>query len=380
MAPSPQLKILALVEATTVNAVARNVLDFQQTAKELAQNDPTFPLVALSIVTFVRESQSESGNEFIDHARDCGTRVHVIRERGRFDRRIVPALRKLVAADQPDLLVTHSVKSHFVMFRSRLQQDFPWIACHHGYTETDLKMRFYNLFDRRSLPDADRVVTVCEAFANELATRKNVALDKISVRHNSIRPQRPAGESEVRALRTQLRIDLNEKVILSVGRLSKEKAQADLIRAFANLRELKPNLKATLLIVGDGPERGKLEAHARSAGIAANVTFAGQVGDVSPYYAVADVLANSSHSEGSPYVLLEAMAAGVPIVATGVGGVREMLTDGEHALLVPPQNPRALAQALARIIDGPGQAALLSGKAKALAENRFSPEAYARAL
>src|SRR5207253_607507 len=145
--------------------------------------------------------------------------LDVISERGRFDRRIVRALRQIVNEQKPDVVVTHSVKSHFVMFRSKLWQEFPWVAYHHGYTATDLKMRFYNLFDRRSLPKADRVVTVCEAFADELATHKRVPREHISVLHNSIRPQPRANETSVRALREQLSISTDEKVILSIGRL-----------------------------------------------------------------------------------------------------------------------------------------------------------------
>src|SRR5262245_30704123 len=241
MEPSSSLKILALVEATTLNAVARNVLDFQRTAGELREQHATFPPVAVSIVTFARKSQPTAENKFIARARDSGIRVHVISERGRFDRRIVPSLRQIVYDERPDLVVTHAVKSHFVMFRSRLWQEFPWVAYHHGYTETDLKMRFYNLFDRRSLPKADRVVTVCEAFRNELSARKGVPAAKISVLHNSTGPQPPADRDQVRRLRAQLRIDPDDKVILNVGRLSKEKAQADLVCAFAKLRQSDPD-------------------------------------------------------------------------------------------------------------------------------------------
>src|SRR5438067_3045257 len=170
-----KLKILALVEATTVNAVGRNVLDFQSSARELHESDPTFPSVDLSIVTFNRQQSGDPAeNQFITAARAAGIPVDLISERGRFDRRIIRTLREIINEQKPDVVVTHSVKSHFVMFRSKLWQDFPWVAYHHGYTSTDLKMRFYNLFDRRSLPKADRVITVCEAFANDLTNHKRV--------------------------------------------------------------------------------------------------------------------------------------------------------------------------------------------------------------
>lgn len=377
------LKILALVEAATVNAVARNVLEFHRAAQELAQRDSSFPKADVSIVTFARgldhrPSRTTAENEFIAAARAAGVPVSVIAERTRFDRRIVSALSRIASDQSPHIIVTHSVKSHFVMFRSRLWRDFPWIAYHHGYTTTDLKMRFYNLFDRRSLPKADRVVTVCKAFAAELGANKKVPRNKISVLHNSVRPHTPASEDEVCALRGQLGLGKDEKIILSIGRLSKEKAQADLIRAFARLLKTNSDLNAKLLIVGDGPERANLEAQASSAAVAERVIFTGHVSNVQPFYAIAGVLANASHSEGSPYVLLEAMAASVPIVATAVGGVPEMLTNGETALLVSPGNAEEMANAIADLLRNSREASRLSAKAKLLARERFSPEKYVK--
>src|SRR6185295_14539805 len=110
---------------------------------------------------------------------------------------------------------------------------------------------------------------------------------------------------EVQALKRELGINNNERMLLSVGRLSQEKAHIDLLRAFKILRELYSEIEVRLVIVGDGAEHAKLEAAAASLGISAQLKFAGQVRNVRPYYAAADVLANSSESEGSPYVLLE---------------------------------------------------------------------------
>jgi glycosyltransferase involved in cell wall biosynthesis len=89
---------------------------------------------------------------------------------------------------------------------------------------------------------------------------------------------------------------------------------------------------------------------------------------------------NPSHSEGSPYVLLEAMAAGLPIVATSVGGVPEMLEDNESALLVPASDPQAMAGAIARLLCDEKLAGQLAENASELVSSRFSPEAHVRFL
>src|SRR5437867_1908404 len=181
------LKSLSLVEATTINAVAKSVLEFHRAAREL-EKAGNLPAIEGRVVTFERAGGA-SPNEFAAAARAEGLEVDVIPERGRFDLKVIPALRKIVEQHRPDIVVTHSVKSHFLLLRSHLWQKFPWVAFHHGYTATDPKMRLYNRFDRWSLPKADRIVTVCQAFASELADTAGVPVENISVQHNSIRPQ-----------------------------------------------------------------------------------------------------------------------------------------------------------------------------------------------
>jgi glycosyltransferase involved in cell wall biosynthesis len=241
-------------------------------------------------------------------------------------------------------------------------------------------MRLYNRLDRWSLPHADRLVTVCRAFAEELASSTGVPIDRISVQHNSIRRQPSVNTADVGALRTRLRIDESERVVLSIGRLSREKAHLDLIEGFKLLREDIPDISLKLIIVGDGPERSRLEAAAESFGVKELVVFAGQVSDVQSFYGIADVLALPSHSEGSPNVLLEAMAANVPVVATAVGGIPEMVENNESALLVAPDDPPALAAAIARLLNDRDLAQRLTSNAATLVETRFNPNNYTRSL
>jgi sugar transferase (PEP-CTERM/EpsH1 system associated) len=374
------IKLLAIVEATTVNAVAKNMLEFQRAVSEIQKGSRDSPQVELALATFARGSELDAPNEFVTEARAEGLRVDVIPERGRFDFTTIAALRGIAEKQKPDIVLTHSVKSHFLLWRSQLWKQFPWVAFHHGYTTTDRKMRLYNQLDRWSLPHAVRVVTVCEAFAHELVHAQSISREKVIVRHNSIRAVPDPKAEEMLALKKQLGIKEDERLVLSVGRLSQEKAHLDLLHALKALGELHPGTKNRLVIVGDGPERAKLEAATASLDLNDHVIFAGQVRNVHPYYAVADVLANASQSEGSPYVLLEAMAARLPIVATAVGGVPEILEDNQTALLVPARNPEALAHALARLLNDADLAERLATSASELAATRYSPERYARSL
>jgi glycosyltransferase involved in cell wall biosynthesis len=375
------MKILSIVEATNINAVAKNVLEFSRSARELRQTAIDFPIIESSVVTFARRNDGAGApNAFVSAAREQGLEVEIIPERRRFDLRILPALRSVVERQRPDVVVSHSVKSHFLIWRSHIWRDFPWIAFHHGYTTTDRKMRLYNRLDRWSLPVADRLVTVCHAFAEELTGKTGVPAAKISVQHNSIRVRQAASPADVQTLRSKLGIDISESVLLAVGRLSKEKAHVDLLGAFARLRETSPELKCKLLIVGEGPERETLKAAARFRGVQQEVIFAGQVTDVQPFYAAAAVFVLPSHSEGSPNVLLEAMVANLPIVATAVGGVPEILKHNESALLVPAKDQNAMAAAIARVLGEEDLARRLTAQAAALIATRHTPENYVRSL
>jgi len=135
-----------------------------------------------------------------------------------------------------------------------------------------------------------------------------------------------------------------------------------------------------LVLVGDGPERSNLVRAAAAARVPAPVIFAGHQRDVRPFYGMADLFVLPSHSEGSPNVLLEAMAAGVPVVATAAGGVPEMTESEETALLVPPSDPEALAGAMIRLLADPPLATRLAANASAMIQSRFSPETYEREL
>lgn len=376
------MKILSVVEATNVNAVAKLVLDFYRTAGELRQSRTDFPAVAGAVVTFDRATTGagEPPNDFVAAVRAAGIDLDVIPERRRFDLSVIEALKTVSEKRAPDIIVTNSVKSHFLMWRSRLWKKYPWVAFHHGYTSTDRKMRLYNRFDRFSLPKADVVVTVCDAFARELTKVARVPAEKIRVQHNSIRPAAPPAAEDVRAWRKQLGISNDQRVILSIGRLSKEKAHADLIAAFRELCEVNPNLNCRLLIVGDGPERETLEATARSSGLAERIVFTGQMRDVRPFYDMADVFVLSSHSEGSPNVLLEAMAARVPVVATSVGGVPEIVENEKSALLVSARDPSALADAIMRIMSDSDLRLRLTEDAAAVVAKNHTPEQYVDSL
>jgi glycosyltransferase involved in cell wall biosynthesis len=135
---------------------------------------------------------------------------------------------------------------------------------------------------------------------------------------------------------------------IAVGRLTKQKDYLNMIQAFADLSKAHP--EASLLIVGKGPERAHIEHQVQELGLTSRVQLLGERADVPSLLNASDAYVMSSAWEGAPIVLLEAAASRLPIAATDVGGNRELVNDGETGLIVPPQNPVALREAMMRIM------------------------------
>ena len=359
-----RLSVLALLEATRLTGVARNALEYAKLAGAAVGGIQ----VAVAFA-FIRRCADYAADCDVlrTHAAAAKLPVDVLIERHRYDSQIVNDLCRLVHATRPHILETHHVKSHCLVALSGLWRHYTWVAFHHGYTQTDAKVRAYNQVDRWSLRHATHVITTNEPFAGMLASR-GIARSRITVLHNGVRdlPLVPVG---VAAIREELGLREGERVIVSVGRLSQEKGQADLIRAFSPLRD-----RAKLVIVGDGADRPSLEGFARTLGLERSVRFAGMRANVAPFYAMADVFALPSLSEGSPNALLEAMACSLPIVATRVGGVPEIASDGTTALLVPPREPLAMSRAIARLLDDSALGAQLGAAARRRVLTDYTPE------
>jgi glycosyltransferase involved in cell wall biosynthesis len=157
-------------------------------------------------------------------------------------------------------------------------------------------------------------------------------------------------------------------IVGNVARLAEQKGQRYLLEAAAELPQ------ARFAIVGEGELRADLECRADELGLTERVLFTGARDDVPDLLASFDVFAFPSLFEGLCLAVIEAQAAGVPVVATPVGGIRETVIDGETGLLVPPRDPQALAQAIRRLLDDRDLAAKLADEARRRVRERFSVE------
>ena len=198
----------------------------------------------------------------------------------------------------------------------------------------------------------DHYVVTTRRYRDELRLRGIAAPDKVSVIPLGIAPPAPLPRSEARR---RLGLQPDDEVVMFSGRLEPQKGLPVLLQAWALLQPRRP--RARLVVIGDGPQRKALQAQVPAGAAGASVLFAGWQADAPALMPAADVFCLPSLWEAYGYVLLEAMAAGVPIVASDVGGIPEALGEGRWGRLCPPGDAQALAEALLQRLADPAAGA-----------------------
>ena len=237
--------------------------------------------------------------------------------------------------------------------------------CHR---QKPLKRRLLNNLLARG---TDAIVAVSEAVKADIVHFDHVAPKKIVVIPNGIDVAAISVGDRAHA-RLSLGIPQDARVIGSVGRLIDQKGHMYLIEALALIKDTHP--KARVLIVGEGPLRGELEALAGSLGVAERVTFAGVRRDIPDMLAAMDAFAMPSLWEGFGIALIEAMVAGVPVVATSIPPFQEIITDREDALIVPIEDAGALASAMELLLDDASLSRKLGEAARTRVISRYGIE------
>lgn len=275
-----------------------------------------------------------------------------------------------------DVLVTHGYKSNLLGRRAARAANVPIISVSRGWTGENAKVWCYEAVDRFHLRFMDRVVCVSSRQA-ERVRRAGVATEKIRVIRNAARlaafeSPEPSGEARLRSLAGGA-----GPIILAAGRLSPEKGLRYLVEAASRIVQRLP--EARFVIVGEGAERPALEARIQSLGLSEVVRLPGFRHDVDSLLPYADLVVLPSLTEGLPNVALEAAAAGVPVVATAVGGTPEVVLDCVTGYLVPPSDPLRLADRIVNVLIQPELANRFGAAARQRMSECFTFEGQARA-
>jgi len=267
---------------------------------------------------------------------------------------------KRVAAEAARLgaqvIHTHGYHADVIGAAAAWRAGIPVIATLHGFTGEGLRLSAYDFAIQWAHRRAARVVAVSAPIVSKLRQRRvraeRIALIPNAILSNGSPLSRASARSELGVPEAGIRIGW-------VGRLSAEKAPDVFLSALAKL----PDVRAAVSIIGDGSIRPDLEAQAGRLGVQDRVTWHGLVPGASRFLPALDLLVLSSHTEGTPMILLEAMAAGTPIVATAVGGVPDML-GADEALLVPSDDPGALSRAISAAVADPAASVQRAARAR----------------
>jgi glycosyltransferase involved in cell wall biosynthesis len=223
----------------------------------------------------------------------------------------------------------------------------------------------------------DGVVASAESVKRAYVQQLGISPDAVRVIYNAVNWDKLRATKTPAAVRQELGIPADRIVIGVVATLQDKKGHRVLLDAVART----PGLERTwLMIVGDGPLRSSLDAHAVTLGIGDRITFCGTRRDLGNVLPAMDVFALPSLWEGLPLALILAMGAGRPVVATAIAGIPEVVTNGDTGLLVPPGDVAAIGTALARLVADPDQRRRLGSAARAAVSNRFGADAYAASV
>lgn len=221
---------------------------------------------------------------------------------------------------------------------------------------------------------SDHTMAVSWASARRAHRDDGVPFERICVAHNGIEPIRTAGGSEVVALRASIGIPSTAAVVVCVSRLRPVKGVDVAIRAMADVRR-GSSREVRLVVVGDGPDRTRLEALRHSSGVAGSVHLVGHQADIAPWLGLADAVVVPSLGEAFGLAAVEAMSVARPVVASRVGGLEEVIVDGETGMLVPAGDVETLARSLLQVLEDRPLAERLAAAGRARQRREFSTEA-----
>ena len=361
-APSARLRVMYLIDSLGHGGAEHSLVRYLE-ALPRAGVDPVVVVV-----------QERDGNPLTPAISALGIPIETLhidrlRRRGALAR-----VGEAIDRTAPDLVHTQLEFSNILGTIAARRRGIPSVATLHTidrprrWSRDALRFR---LMARMLTTRASRVIAVSRSAAEHFAGRSGAGRLLVTTLHNGVDLDRFSRlhPGAAGALRTALGLPADARIVVTVAVLRPPKGIADLIAALPAVLASVPDTH--LVLVGDGPARSDLEHTAATTGVAGRVHFLGHRVDVAEVLAGSDVFVLPSHTEALPTVLIEAMASGLPVVATEVGGIPEMVERGGSALLVPAHHPELLAEAVTRVLTSPLQATAMGTAGRRIARTRF---------
>jgi len=291
-------------------------------------------------------------NEFLRQAKGRGIKTSAIWTKNAYDLSSVRKIRRALTENRVDLLCTHTYRPNILGFLAVRGTKAKQIAFSRGWTKDNLKVEFYHWLDKRLLRRLRHIVAVSKAKRLELVGL-GIPEERVTVIPNAVElPSLTDFEAHDLNLRQEYNLPLDCKLIATCGRLSPEKGHSVFLSMATVLQRKFDNVR--FLLVGEGPQRKRLESQGKALIQSRKLILAGFIPNFSQCLPQVDILVNASFSEGMPNVILEALSFVRAVVATDVGGVREIIEDRRTGLLVEAGNAAKLADRVSELLKNPG--------------------------
>jgi glycosyltransferase involved in cell wall biosynthesis len=312
-------------------------------------------------------------------ASDVGVDYVEVRERNSFDPRAWSQLRRIVRERRIQIVHAHDYKTDLLALMLAASDGIVPLTTVHGWTgHSAMERRVYYPADKLLIRRFPKAIAVSGDIRSELQ-RWGCRRERVDVILNGIDHVKFRRDpSRVTGARAALGLADGEIAIGSVGRLEPQKRFDLLIEAFGSIRASMPRVR--LFIAGEGSTRPALEVLIAERGLQHSCRLIGHTSDVAAFHHALDMFVQSSEYEGTPNVVLEAMAFETPTVATDVGGTAELVRDGRDGLIVPPRSVPRLVEAMQRVVSDPASAADRRASARRRVETVLSFDARMSAL
>ncbi len=364
------VKVLHLRSSTSLGGPEKQIL---RVAKPLRLEG--FDLTLL--VLYRRNAAMPFLHPLVAEARKQGMLAGQMQDNNPFFFQLVSQIARQLKQAQFSLLHTHENRGDILGGMAAKLSGIKAVAAVRGSTDRTLALCLYKVLDLLALHFFDKVIAVSNSLRWQVISA-GLPQERVVTIHNAIdlEPLEVEASMDGLGLKKSLGIGHEEQVVAIVGRLSPEKGHANFFQAAKKILATSP--KTRFIVIGNGPLGEKLKSLSVSLDIGPAVSFLGFRQDVAALMKMSDVVVVSSLREGLPNVILEALALARPVVATRVGGIPEIIRDGETGLLIPPEEPEQLAEALLRLLRNPQEGEKFGERGRAVVAREFNVETMAR--
>ncbi len=318
-------------------------------------------------VFYIIDNSSSNIEHLKKLAKNANVNVFVVCENSPFSLNTIRTFKKIIKEGNYDIVHSHEYKTNLFAALYKKDSGYKFITTAHGYNPTSIREHIYYQLDRFSFKKADVIITPAKFFKDYLSENFKVKKDKIKVIYNGI---------DVKEYSFNPHSMKKVPNILYLGRLSKEKNIPLLIYCVAKLRD--DNIDVKLTIAGDGQEKERLESLISKLRLYGEIELTGFVErkNVGKIFSESDIFVLPSRTEVLPNVILEAMAVGIPIIASNVGGIPELIRDGIDGFLFESDNLVSLVQKIKTLIESPEAGGQFVRNARKRVEELFTFEKH----